>query len=446
MKFNIRLIGIGLIFLNTSILADEANLAPISIANQPQSWSYTVIKNDSFERIYQKYLDKRASILALSELNHHKLSKKLQPNQILIIPFEMLKKLPVSAEVLLANGDVTATSVQGNDKHTVNKGELLSAGTSLLTGKNSLAKIRFADGSMTNVQSNSNLNIKSSFQYAGIETYVIELKLAQGRTDTTANPTHQIGNRMQIETPSAVAAVRGTEFRVGADGDLALQETLEGQVGFSAAGQEVLLAKGFGSAVEKDKAPLPPIALPDAPDVSTFANQFDALLVVFNLTPQADAVAYVAQLALDPDFTQILNEQLIKSTQLSFDHLPNGQYYLKIRAQEQHGLQGKDAIHAFNVKLLPPPPPPPELLEPLDETVIPLAPTTLRWTAVPQAHSYFVQIARDVSFENKIFERVASFNQLTINHSFGSGQFYWRVAVLSAGKPQKFSGYRKFTR
>ena len=446
MKFNIRLIGIGLIFLNTSILADEANLAPISIANQPQSWSYTVIKNDSFERIYQKYLDKRASILALSELNHHKLSKKLQPNQILIIPFEMLKKLPVSAEVLLANGDVTATSVQGNDKHTVNKCELLSAGTSLLTGKNSLAKIRFADGSMTNVQSNSNLNIKSSFQYAGIETYVIELKLAQGRTDTTANPTHQIGNRMQIETPSAVAAVRGTEFRVGADGDLALQETLEGQVGFSAAGQEVLLAKGFGSAVEKDKAPLPPIALPDAPDVSTFANQFDALLVVFNLTPQADAVAYVAQLALDPDFTQILNEQLIKSTQLSFDHLPNGQYYLKIRAQEQHGLQGKDAIHAFNVKLLPPPPPPPELLEPLDETVIPLAPTTLRWTAVPQAHSYFVQIARDVSFENKIFERVASFNQLTINHSFGSGQFYWRVAVLSAGKPQKFSGYRKFTR
>ena len=272
MKFNIRLIGIGLIFLNTSILADEANLAPISIANQPQSWSYTVIKNDSFERIYQKYLDKRASILALSELNHHKLSKKLQPNQILIIPFEMLKKLPVSAEVLLANGDVTATSVQGNDKHTVNKGELLSAGTSLLTGKNSLAKIRFADGSMTNVQSNSNLNIKSSFQYAGIETYVIELKLAQGRTDTTANPTHQIGNRMQIETPSAVAAVRGTEFRVGADGDLALQETLEGQVGFSAAGQEVLLAKGFGSAVEKDKAPLPPIALPDAPEVSTFAN------------------------------------------------------------------------------------------------------------------------------------------------------------------------------
>ena len=126
-----------------------------------------------------------------------------------------------------------------------------------------------------------------------------------------ANPHHQLGNRMQIETLSAVAAVRGTEFRVGAEGDIALQETLEGQVGFSAAGQEVLLPKGFGSAVEKDKAPLPPIVLPAAPDVSTFGKQFSSMPVEFNLTPQAEAVAYISQLALDADFTQILNEQVI---------------------------------------------------------------------------------------------------------------------------------------
>ena len=109
-------------------------------------------------------------------------------------------------------------------------------------------------------------------------------------------------------------------------------------------------------------------------------------------------------------------------------------------------MQGKNAIHLFNVKLLPPPPAPPELVEPLDEAVIPLAPTMLSWTAVPLANSYLVQIARDVNFENKIFERIASFNQLTITNSFGAGQFYWRVAVLNAGKPQKFSNYRKFTR
>lgn len=40
-----------------------------------------------------------------------------------------------------------------------------------------------------------------------------------------ANLNHQLGNRMQIETLSAVAALRGTEFRVAAEGDIALQET-----------------------------------------------------------------------------------------------------------------------------------------------------------------------------------------------------------------------------
>ena len=249
---------------------------------------------------------------------------------------------------------------------------------------------------------------------------------------------------MQIETPSAVAAVRGTEFRVGAEGDIASQERLEGQVGFSTAGQEVLLATGFGSAVEKDKAPLPPILLPAAPGVSAFDKHFGSVPVEFNLTPQAEAVAYISQLALDADFTQILNEQVIQSTKLSFDHLADGRYYLRLRAQEQHGLQGKDAIHVFNVKLLPPPPAPPELVEPLDEAVILPAPTMLSWKAVPLANSYLVQIAREINFENKIFERIASFNQLT--NSFGASQFYWRVAVLNAGKPQKFSNYRKFTR
>ena len=446
MKTSIQFLAISFIFLINPTLAGEVKPAVSSSLNEQDTWSYTVTKNDSFERIYQKYMFKHADILTLSQLNQHKLSKKIQPNQVLIIPVEMLKKVPTNAEVLVANGDVMAMTLIANQKRKVNKGDVLNADTTLVTGKNGLAKIRFADGSITNLQSNSSLSIQASFQYAGKGTHVVQLKLAQGRTDEIANPNHQLVNRMQIETPSAVAAVRGTEFRVGAEGDIASQERLEGQVGFSTAGQEVLLAKGFGSAVEKDKAPLPPILLPAAPGVSAFDKHFGSVPVEFNLTPQAEAVAYISQLALDADFTQILNEQVIQSTKLSFDHLADGRYYLRLRAQEQHGLQGKDAIHVFNVKLLPPPPPPPELVEPLDEAVIPLAPTMLSWIAIPLANSYLVQIARDVNFENKIFERIASFNQLTITNSFGAGQFYWRVPVLNAGKPQKFSNYRKFTR
>lgn len=81
--------------------------------------------------------------------------------------------MPTAAEVLVANGDVMAMILITNQKCKVNKGDVLNADTTLVTGKNSLAKIRFADGSITNLQSNSSLSIQSSLQYVGNGTHVV---------------------------------------------------------------------------------------------------------------------------------------------------------------------------------------------------------------------------------------------------------------------------------
>lgn len=425
--------------------ADNVSAESKSLENPESVWAYTVNQNDSFERIYQKYLNKRANIKALSRYNHHQLSKKLQPGQIINIPVEMLKKIQTNAQVLLVYGDVSVTNIAGGDAHKVKKSDLLTQGDSLTTGRNSLAKLLFADGSNIDIQPNSNLGIQASYKYAGKETFVTILKLVKGRTEVSANPDHVVGNTLQIQTPSAVAAVRGTQFRVGAEDNIALQETLEGNVAFSASGQEVLLAKGYGSVAEKGKAPLPPIQLPNAPDVSALQKLLENNPAEFTLPPQQDVVVWVGQLALNADFTQILNEQTTPSGKLVFADLADGQYYLKLRAQDQHGLQSLNAIHSFNVKFRAPEPML-ELIEPLDGAVIPLAPTDLSWTPIPAATSYIIQIARDIDFEDKVFERNASYSKLTINQSFGAGEYYWRVAVLSNGKPQKFSNIRKFTR
>ena len=417
---------------------------------QTDDWLYTVNKNDSFELIYKKYLSKRSDILALSKHNRHKLTKKLQPGQVISIPVEMLKKIPTTAQVTLVYGNVMVTTALSDDKRKASKGDLLAQGDALQTGKNSLAKLLFADGSNIDIQPNSNLSIYASFKYVGKETYVTHLKLEKGRTEIVANPEHNAGNTLQVETPAAIAAVRGTEFRVSADGDIALQETLGGQVAFSAAGQAVLLTKGYGSLAEKGKAPLPPILLPDAPDVSTLPKLMDSVPVEFNLLPQQDRLVLVSQLALDADFTQILNEQTVQTDRLSFANLADGQYYLRLRAQDRHGLQSKDAIHAFSVKVRPPETklvePKLELIEPLDGTVIPLAPTELNWTPIPNVNDYVIQVARDINFTDIIYERHSSFSRWTIMHSFGAGQYYWRVSALPQGKPPMFSNVRRFSR
>ena len=445
MKNSLYIFSIALLFVSAVSHADDIGTELKSVGNQETVWAYSVLKSDSFERIYQKYLNKHTDIIALSEYNHHPLSKQLQPAQIINIPVEMLRRTPKKAQVLLVYGDVNATSIAGGDTHKLKKDDLLVAGDSLDTGKNSLVKLLFADGSKIDIQPNSNLSIQDSYQYVGKETFVTNLKLVKGRSQISANPEHVVGNTLKIQTPSAVAAVRGTQFRVAAEENVSLQETLEGRVAFSASGQEILLAKGYGSAAEKDKAPLPPIQLPDAPDVSKLPKLFEHNSAEFNFPAQQGVVAWIGQLALDADFTQILNEQTAQSGKLVFADLTDGQYYLKLRTQDQHGLQSIDATHAFRVKALPPEPLL-ELLEPLDGAVIPLAPTDLSWTPIPAATSYLVQVARDINFTDNLYVRHSSYSKLTINQSFGAGVFYWRVAVLSGGKPQKFSNIRTFSR
>lgn len=444
MKNSLYIFSIMLLFVSVASRADDVNTEWKSVGNQETVWAYSVLKNDSYERIYQKYLNKHADIIALSEYNHHPLIKKLQPAQIVNIPVEMLRRTPTNAQVLLVYGDVNATGA-GGDTHKLKKDDLLVAGDSLAIGKNSLVKLLFADGSKIDIQPNSNLSIQQSYQYVGKETYVTNLKLVKGRTQVSANPEHIVGNTLKVQTLSAVAAVRGTQLRVTAGENVSLQETLEGQVAFSASGQEVLLAKGYGSVAEKDKAPLPPIQLPGAVDVSALPKLFEHNYAEFDFPAQQGVVAWIGQLASDEDFTQILNEQTTQTGKLVFADLTDGQYYLKLRTQDQHGLQGVDATHVFHVKALPPEPLL-ELLEPLDGAVIPLAPTDLSWTPVPKATSYLIQIARDVNFADHLYERHSSYSKLTINQSFGAGVFYWRVAALSGGKPQKFSNTRTFSR
>ncbi|MGB4812034.1 MAG: FecR domain-containing protein [Methylophilaceae bacterium] len=412
-------------------------------------WTYTIKPQDTFYGIYRQYLSSQPDMTKLSVINHHQLNKILLPGQVLRIPVRLLKKIPAPVQVLVASGEVTSTLSTENKTQTLKKGDVLTEGDVLQTGKYSVAKLGFADGSIVDIQQNSKVKIDTSYQYAGKKTYVVLLKLNKGRTEISANPNHTVGNRMQIITPSAIAAVRGTQFRVAATDTSTLQETIEGKVALSAAQKEVMIAQGYGSLAENNKAPLPPIVLPNSPEISHLPAQVSAEhgQLIFNLKPQTDVVAFVAQLAKDADFTQIINEQTIKSNQLALTSLTEGQYYLRLRAQESHGLQGASAVHAFKVLAASIEKPITlALIEPADATVIPLAPTVFSWTLVPEAKQYLLQIARDINFTDVVFEQSATTNQLVIKQSFGRGQYFWRVRVVDPDKSPLQSDIRKFSR
>ena len=71
MKNSLYIFSIALLFVSVVSHADDVSAELNSAGNQETGWAYSVLKNDSFERIYQKYLNKRANIATLSAYNHH---------------------------------------------------------------------------------------------------------------------------------------------------------------------------------------------------------------------------------------------------------------------------------------------------------------------------------------------------------------------------------------
>lgn len=67
---------------------------------------------------------------------------------------------------------------------------------------------------------------------------------------------------------------------------------------------------------QKNKVPLAPIQLPGAVDVSALPKLFEHNSAEFDFPAQQGVAAWTGQLALDEDFTQILNEQTTQAGKL----------------------------------------------------------------------------------------------------------------------------------
>ena len=422
--------------LSALLLAKEAASqrqiqAPNKSQDKPQNqaeWRYSVRPGDNLIQFANRYLINPDDWHALQTLNTIKNPKRMQTGQIVRVPLTLLKQVPASAEVVLASGKAGILKLD-NSLQMVSVGQQLGAGTVLNTGENSKLNIKLADGSIVSMQPNSTLTLDSLSMYSGGGMVDTKLRLQQGKLETEANPAHMQGNSMQIITPSAVAAVRGTKFRVSTDDVSIRQETLEGKVALIAAGEEVGVSKGFGSLSEGGKAPLPPVLLLPAPATTSFASKLEALPVTFNVPAQAGAVAWVAKVSADMQFNNIAATSLSQGSVLSFNDLPDGSYYLKLRAKDKQGLEGYDATHAFVLKARPFAP---AATAPVASATVREAKPILAWTKITQANEYLLQLAKDAAFIDLVDSQHINTNTFKLEKDLQPGQYFWRLASVDA--------------
>ncbi len=439
MRAHLRPGFLVLLLLAAPLLAAQELPAAFSTTETVPDWRYTLRPGDTLIGVSARYLARPADWPRVQRLNRIADPHRLTPGSSLRIPLAWLRHAPAPARVLSVTGQVRVKRPDAAER-ALQAGEDLPAGTALATAANSSATLRFADDSVLVLQPAAQLTLDTVSVYAGGGMVDTRLRLQQGRVEVGANPRRTPGSRLQIITPSAVAAVRGTRFRVAADPAATREETLEGLVGLAASGQEVTVADGQGSLAEAGKPPRPPVALLHAPDVSALPTRIDTLPMRFTLPSLPGAVSWLGQIAADPQFEQLLLETTSTTPTLSFADLPDGRYRLRVRAADVQGLQGRDAAHEFELDARPFAP----LLNAPGPRVRTATPA-LQWSAVVGATAYQVQLARDQAFAGLVVDERSTESQLTPPQALQPGAYHWRVASVEAAEQGPFSPPQRFS-
>jgi hypothetical protein len=236
--------------------------------------------------------------------------------------------------------------------------------------------------------------------------------------------------------------VRGTGFRIGveANSGLTRSEVTEGAVAVEAEGERVEVAAGYGTLVEAGKSPTSPRRLLDRPDLTHLPTEADIGSLSLRWPALEGAGGYRLKLQAADDADSVWQDVVLESPGHQLQNLQPGRYLLLVRGIDELGLEGLTARSPLQVNQASLPPP--VLPEPPAQREAPTLETPhfgpgwidFRWSQVSDAWSYRLSLARDLSFETPLFERIATATSLRLPIHW-RGRLYVRVDALFQTEP-----------
>ena len=408
-----------------------------------EDWSYTVRPGDSLWKIADTYLISPDYWRKVQELNGIGKTRQLSPGTRLTIPVEWLKQQPASASIVTFRGDIEL--IRKDKAGPLPSNNTLYAGDGIRTGKNSSINIKFSDGSQITVFPSSEIYLETLKAQEEERLTSTAIKIIRGRVVNHVTRQSK-GSRYEVNTPAAVAAVRGTTFRIGADdgGEVMRSEVLTGAVGVSGSGVTQHVSAGYATIAKVGSPPIAPRRLPAAPDLSSLSRRTTAQSITYQWPMLTDINSYRAQLALDNTFSQIVSEKVVDAPRVTWDALTPATYFMQVRGIDELGLEGFSAQHTFSVDA---PLQPPSLRTPRDGATLRNGQPFMAWSNVPDANFYLLQLASDADFSRDL-EEVSGLvnNNFKPAAALAAGQHYWRVQSVSRhGEKSAFSAARSFT-
>ncbi|RKP46870.1 FecR domain-containing protein [Trinickia fusca] len=426
--------------------------------------SYVTKEGDTLLAVADHYLRGVDAWHALARLNKLDAPRRLPAGLVLKLPARLLRHELLTVRVAALSGPVERSSANGPFTPLQPDASIVE-GETVRTGQNGFVTLEFGDGTHTSLPPNSTIELHTLRKTAltGATERVIDLQ----RGEVVNGVTHATrkDDRFEIHSPSVVAGVRGTHFRVNYERSATMVEVLDGTVAVDEAGQAEseapiasaipssapfcpmpstlqLVHGGFGNITRESGSVGAPVKLLPPPELTDPAKIQDEATVAFDVAPLPASRGYRLQIGRDADLLDAIREARVDGPHASFTDLPDGTYFLRISAIDAEGLEGMPRIVEFERQR--------------DE----LTATSARregsrdyefqWSlahSAAEAHFRFV-LAHTADLRDPIVDRVDLADQRIAVENLPPGVYYWTVIAerFTGGQLREMaSGVRSFT-
>jgi len=414
----VALIALVLLFLPTTLSA--------------QDWIYTVTKGDNLWEFSEKHLDTVLRFEQLRKINNIQNPKIMPPGSKIRVPLKWVRSNPVPAEIAEFRGSVELFRADGENEKITQTGALLQLGDRIKTGPDSTVAIKFADDSIMTLHADSLIRFDHMSAHGTTGMVDSRLHLIDGRMDTRVTPAVGPGSRFEIHTPSAISAVRGTEYRtaVSAKDNASSIEVLHGKVAVQGAQKQRLINAGFGTKVAQGKQPIAPRKLLRAPGLAGIPDRIRIIGWTLSWEKLKGATQYRVEVSDQDNFNTILWQKKTEYAKVGLPDLLDGQYYVRVRGIDELGLEGIQKVTPF---LMDTRPQPPVQLKPAPAQVFRATTPELQWSDSAEADRYHLEIATDENFQQLIVAQ-KDFKGTKFDTSEWSDTqiYYWRLTSITA--------------
>ncbi|MGO1461799.1 MAG: FecR domain-containing protein [Marinobacter sp.] len=428
----LALLALGMpVCAELSITRGSATTMASPAGNTVPEWIYTLKPGESFAEVAKDLLAATHSAGRLRQYNHIENSATLGEGDRVRVPLSWLKRQPNPARVTSVSGNVQLISGIDGRKKALTEDALVRVGDEVLSGAGA-ATITLADGSEVRLSPDSRLIFNRLTQYGKSGMVDTRLRLNRGEIHTRVKPVIEGGARFEIETPSAVAAVRGTAFALKAGAHGTHLQVTEGVVDFGTPNKTQRIPAGYSATVASSNGRQNKLnirKMPPAPQINPLPKVLTQLPT--EMTWEKGPATHYRLDVFETESGRWIESRKINGNQFDISRLDNGQYEIQLAVLGQNGMAGMPGILPIEVDLQARTA---TLLQPENGGSVNDDMPEFRWTLNGENEVARVEIAEDEAFRNLVAtSEWAPETSALPSRPLSAGQYYWRVVTEAGG-------------